>query len=218
MKLKEQARLANDKLKNYDGIDPVKARELQKAQEDAAAAAQEAERKRLLETGQFEAVKKQMVDQHTSEITKRDEAVKAANDALAAAQATISELTVGTAFSNSKYIADELHLTPRKVRALYGSHAAFEDGKVVVYDKPAGAKDRAPLVDAKGDPLAFDAAIAKLVEADEDRDSMKKSKMKPGSGSTTTTATTTTAANEPAATEGGLSKIQAALRAQAAKK
>jgi hypothetical protein len=88
----------------------------------------------------------------------------------------------------------------------------------VVYDKPAGAKDRAPLVDAKGDPLPFDAAIAKLVDADEDRDSMKKSKMKPGSGSTTTTATTTTAANEPAATEGGLSKIQAALRAQQAAK
>jgi hypothetical protein len=88
MKLKEQAKLANDKLKAYDGIDPVKARELQKAQEDAAVAAQEAERKRLLEeAGQFDAVKKQMVDQHTSEITKRDEAVKAANDALAAAQA-----------------------------------------------------------------------------------------------------------------------------------
>jgi hypothetical protein len=217
MKLKDAAKKANDKLQAYEGIDAEKARKLLADAQAAEVAAQEAERKRLEEAGNFDAVKKQMVEQHTAQLSEKDTALKQAQDDLAAAHGTIAELTVGAAFSNSKYLADEFASTPRKARQLYGSQFEYVDGKIVGYDKPAGEKDRAPLVDAKGEPLSFEAAIAKIVDSDPDKDTLKKSKMKPGAASSTANATGTQqvtnsgTSNDPSS---GLTKIQQALRAQ----
>lgn len=98
---------------------------------------------------------------------------------------SISELTVGSAFAQSQFIRDELALTPSKTRVVYGNHFEFVDGKVVAFDKPAGAANRTPLVDAQGEPLAFEAALKKIVDADPDRDQLLRSKMKQGAASTT---------------------------------
>jgi hypothetical protein len=54
---------------------------------------------------------------------------------------------------------------------------------VVAYDKPAGATDRTVLVDGSGNPLSFDKAIERIVDADPDRDTLRKSKMRAGAGS-----------------------------------
>ena len=96
-----------------------------------------------------------------------------------------------------------------KARVLYGTHFEFKDGAIVAYDKPAGSAERNILVDAKGDPLSFEAAIKKIVEADPDKDQLLKSKIKPGAGSKTTSKAAAPAEKLEQPT--GVSRISAAI-------
>lgn len=202
-KLKE-AKSEIEKLKGqlsrFDGIDPDQVRAL--LDEKKAA-----EQKKLEEKGQWDELKKQMNEAHAAELSKKDQAVADLQSKLDAANAQIQELTVGNAFSGSKFIADELVLTPAKARVVYGDHFDVEDGQVVAYDKPKGASNRTMLVDGKGDPLGFEDAIKKIVEADPDRDNLIRSSMKKGAGSKGQDVT-------PPKTEPelkGVSRIEAAL-------
>jgi hypothetical protein len=78
-----------------------------------------------------------------------------------------------------------LTLTPSKTRALYGSYFAVEGSKIVGYDKPAGAADRTPLVDAGGKPLSFDDALKRIIDMDPEKDTITAKKLVPGAGSKT---------------------------------
>ena len=71
------------------------------------------------------------------------------------------------------------------MRSFFGPHFEYDGEQVVAYDKPAGQKGRVVLMDAKGDPLPFETALRKLVDADEDRDTILTSKTKTGAGSKT---------------------------------
>lgn len=191
------------KLKEFEGIDPAAVRSL--LAEKQAREAEELEKK-----GQWDALKKQMADQHAVEKTELNTKLSEKDARLAALEAKVADLTVGSAFAQSAFIKDELSLTPSKTRVVYGAHFEYNDeGKVVGYDKPKGAADRVVLVDASGEALSFDAALRKLVEADPDRDQLLRSKMKAGAGSKTN------AKGAPAntSTEGltGKNRIAAAL-------
>lgn len=166
------------KLKEFEGIDPVEVKKL-------LAERKTAEQRKLEEAGQWDALKKQMNDAHQTELTAKEQAIAAERAAKEAAQNKIAELTVGNSFGTSAFIRDEMALTVSKARIVYGSHFEFDGERVVGYDKPAGAKDRVQLVDGKGDPLPFEQALKKLVEADPDRDQLLKSKKQPGAGSRT---------------------------------
>lgn len=207
MEKKKQIKELNDKLKSFDGIDPVKVRELLKAQDDAAKAAEEAERKRLADAGDFERLKAMMVEAHQKELADAKAAAEANRSALESALAQIQDLTVGQSFSQSEFVSKELVLTPAKARVVYGNHFDVEDGKVVAYDKPKGAAERTKLVDGQGQPLAFEAALKKLVESDPEKDALIKSKLAPGAGSKTDNAKTDP--KQPEAT--GVSRIAQAL-------
>ncbi|MCY1309996.1 hypothetical protein D9M70_601460 [compost metagenome] len=74
-------------------------------------------------------------------------------------------------------------MTPSKARVIYGQHFDLVDGKVVGYDKPRGAANRTALVDSLGEPVQFEEALRKIVEADPDKDHLLKAKVKPGAGS-----------------------------------
>ena len=75
-------------------------------------------------------------------------------------------------------------MTPAKARVIYGSHFEVgEDGNVVGYDKPAGQKERAVLVDGEGKPLPFEAAIERILRADPEADALLRSEAKQGAGS-----------------------------------
>lgn len=169
---------ATARLAEFDGLDAKELRELVKAKKDAEIAQLEAK-------GQWDALKAQMVEQHNAELKAREDKVSAAEQRNAELAGQIAELTVGNAFGTSKFIAEELTLSVAKARRVYGGHFEFQNGQVVAFDKPAGAKERHVLVDAKGEPLGFDAALAKLVDADPDKDSLMKSKLKAGAGSNT---------------------------------
>lgn len=185
MKLKEksknlQTELAQAKaaLENFNGIDPVKARALVAAQE-------EAERKSAEARGEYDRLVQQMAARHTEDKTRLESLLQDERASKQTLSQQIAELTVGAAFSTSKTM-EGLNLTPAKARIIYGSHFEFLDGKVVGYDKPTGTSERTLLVNSAGEALAFDEALDKLVDADPDREHLRKSKAKQGAGSTTT--------------------------------
>ena len=168
-----------EQLKAFEGLDPQKMRELQKEQE-------EAERKASEDRGEYDRLVKQMGERHAEEKQRLQNDLETIRNQGATLQQQIADLTVGSAFGNSRFVADELTLTPTKSRVIYGCHFEFKDGAVVGYDKPAGASERTLLVDAQGDALSFDEALRKLVEADPDREQLLRTKAKPGAGSVTT--------------------------------
>ncbi|KVQ35797.1 DUF6651 domain-containing protein [Burkholderia cepacia] len=203
----EELARVNARLAEFDGLDAKELRELVKQRKDAETAQLEAK-------GAWDALKSQMVEQHGAELRARDEKLSAAEQRTRDLEAQIAELSVGNAFGNSKFINEELTLSPAKARRVYGAHFEFQDGAVVAFDKPAGAKDRAVLVDSKGEPLSFEAAIAKLVDIDPDKDSLRKSKLRTGVGSSTGGKQTPHAEPEASKVTTGRSKIAAGLAAR----
>jgi len=173
----KKAAEALEQLKKFEGIDPDKVRELLRREAEAERQAAEAK-------GDFERVKAMMVEEHEREKKALQERIAQLEAETGSFRSTINELTIGNSFATSSYIRDSLTLTPTKARALYASHFELQDGRVVGYDKPAGAKDRTMLVGADGNPLSFDAAMKKIIEADPDKDTLIKAKVTPGSGST----------------------------------
>jgi len=177
--LEGQLAQVSDKLKLFDGIDLEKVRGMLAEQEAL-------ETKRLEAKGDFDRLTKQMGERHAADKTSMQLQLEAATSASTSLQQQIAELTVGGAFASSGFVQEGLTLTPAKARVIYGSHFEFKDGKVVGYDKPAGASDRTVLVNAAGTALGFEEAMQKIVDADPDRDELLRSKMKPGAGSSTT--------------------------------
>lgn len=200
----------NEKVKSFEGIDLEKVRTMLTEQE-------EAERKRLESKGDYDRLVKQMGERHSSEKSLIERQLEESNKVAGTLKQQIADLTIGSAFSSSKFVQEDLTLTPSKARVIYGSHFEFKDGKVVGYDKPTGASDRTVLVDSVGDSLSFEAAMLKIVEADADRDQLIRSKMKPGAGSTTTPKGSKNVSTPPAHTS-SVDRIAAGLKALAKSK
>lgn len=196
------------KLAQFDGIDPEAVKALLNEKKLA-------EQRDLEAKGNWDALKKQMNDAHQAELTAREALLNQTKEQNSTLQAQIAELTVGNAFGQSKFIHEEIVLTPSKTRQVYGSHFEFDGEQVVAYDKPAGAKARTMLVDGKGDPLGFEAAMRKLIEIDPDRDQLLKSKAKAGAGSRTESRSPTPPASKDISSK---DKIAAGLKAFNAKK
>lgn len=199
---KDELDKVSRQLAKFDGIDLDKVKDLLKAQKDA-------ETQALEDKGQWDSLKSQMVDQHNADMKELKEAAAELNKQLTGKDSVIKKLTVGHAFDSSTFISEKLTLTPSKARIIFGSHFDNEGDKVIAYDKPSGDASRVQLVDGKGDPLAFDAAIQKIVDADSDRDTIVKSGKKPGSGSSTDNGKP----NKSKPTLHGSDKIAAALNA-----
>lgn len=194
-----------DKLKAFDGVNLDEVKTLlaeRKEREDA----------KLAEKGEWDRLKQSMAEQHAKDIEKLKAELGAPvaelSDKLSKREREIHELTIGRSFSESNFIREDLTLTASKARIIYGSHFELKDGKVTAYDKPVGTEDRTPLVDANGEPLKFDAALAKLVELDPDRDNLLKSKIRAGSGSENDADAKN---KEKDKHKSGISRIQAAL-------
>lgn len=184
MKRKEKERSLSDQLAQYGDIDPARARQLLEAEQAAENARREAEQAELERRGEFDAVKKQMIEAHQHELAQRDEQFSALESENAALKAQLVEMTVGASFSGSSFLREKVLMTPAKARVIYGSHFEVgEDGSVVGYDKPAGQKERAVLVDGEGKPLPFESAIERILRADPEADALMRSEAKQGAGS-----------------------------------
>ncbi|GDH88016.1 DUF6651 domain-containing protein [Escherichia coli] len=184
MKRKEKERTLADQLAQYGDIDPARARQLLEAEQAAENTRREAEQAELERRGEFDAVKKQMIEAHQAELAQRDERYAALESENASLKSQLVEMTVGASFSNSAFLRDKVLMTPAKARVIYGSHFEVgDDGSVVGYDKPAGHKDRAVLVDGEGNTLSFESAIERIVRADPEADAVMRSEAKQGAGS-----------------------------------
>ncbi|MDX5412766.1 MAG: hypothetical protein LPK02_06940 [Rhodobacterales bacterium] len=169
--------------KQIEGVDLEEYRQIKAQQAEAAEAAKKAEEDRLIKEGEFEKVKEQMLSQHNQALDAVKSQLTAKDEELAKAHKIIEELTIGSGFSASKFIAEATVFTPTKARRLYGDHFEVEDGKVVAYDKPRGVDGRTRLVDAAGNPVDFDAAMKRIIEADPEKDDILVADIKPGSNS-----------------------------------
>lgn len=175
------ASAATEALKAYEGVDVAKYRDLIKKEREAETAAAEAR-------GDFEAVKKAMAEEHQKTTKTLEGRIADLEGKLSQKDQVIDTLTVGNDFGTSAFIRESLTLTPTKARQLYGDHFEVKDGRTVAYDKPKSAANRNPLVDASGNPLVFDEAFKRIIEADPDKETMLKAKVNPGSNSKTTPA------------------------------
>jgi hypothetical protein len=170
------------KLKAFEGIDPAAIKELMAANDATKLAAKEAADKLLADAGKFDLLKTSMAEQHAKDLKVIQDKLDLAEATRTKSDTTIGDLTIGQSFNNSAFVKDELILTPAKARTVYGTHFETENGKVVAYDKPRGEANRAPLVDASGNAVDFDAAMKRLIDADPEKDSMLRSKLLVGTG------------------------------------
>jgi hypothetical protein len=175
-KAEEDAAAAKARLAEFDGVDPAEIRKL-------IAERKSAEEAQLAAKGDFETLKARMAEEHTKAMSTIQTEKQTLAEQLAAAQRQIEELAIGSQFAQSKFIGEELTLTPTKARTIYGAHFDTVDGQVVAYDKPRGAAGRTPLVDQFGNNVGFEDALRKIIDADPDKDSLLRSKMKAGAGS-----------------------------------
>lgn len=180
MKWKERAKEAENARKEleskYGDVDIEAARE-------AIRQAEEAENKELERKGEYDRLLKKQREAAEAKIEAERKAREEKEGQVSQLMERINELTVGNSFANSKYIQENLALTPNKTKALYATHFEIEDGNLVAYDAPKGAANRTPIVDASGEPVPFDDALAAIINADPDKDYLIKSNQKPGAGS-----------------------------------
>lgn len=188
-------------LKAFEGIDPEAVRKILSEQKNA-------EEAQLLAKGDFERLKARMAEEHGKETTTLRAELAELKASLGKASGAINELSIGTQFGQSKFIAEDMTLTASKAKIVYASHFDLEDGKVVGYDKPRGDAKRTALVDQYGNAVGFDEAMRKIVEADPEKEDLLRSKVKPGAGSDSKKTTPVI----PGAATDSMSKISAGLK------
>lgn len=205
---KAEADRLKAELAKFDGIDPAVA----KANADKLAAAEvaqrEAEKAKATAEGNFEKLREIQNEEHQAALKAANEAKEAAEKRATDVLTQLNNERVKTAFGNSKFLADETILSPSKAQRLFVDHVEFENGQVVVYDAPKDAAKRAKIMDAKGNPLDFDTAIKKVVEADPDKDTLLKSKVKPGANSKTDAAKPTIEQDRHSKLSAGIAKLR----------
>lgn len=204
---KAEADAARAALAAYGGVDPERVREL-------VAAAEAADRAEAERRGEYDRILAQVREQSETQLAAAAAQTAEAQERLAEAQRRIDELTLGRAFGDSKFLRENTLLSPSKARRLYEEHFDTVDGDLVAYDKPRGAKNRTPLVDARGDHLSFEAAIEKIVKADPDFETIGRAKIRSGANSAPSDGSP---APEPKAALKGAGLIAAALAKKKAK-
>ena len=154
---------------------------------DMVEAKKAAETKKAEEKGEWDKLKAQMAEEHAKATQSFKTEIETLKQKLEAENKKISELTVGAAFANSKYLTEKTILTPTKAHIIYGEcFDIAEDGSIKAYDKPRGTSGRTELVDQMGNGLGFEAAIEKIVSADPEHESILRARGGKGSGSGTT--------------------------------
>lgn len=186
MKRKEKEKSLTATIEQYGGVDPERVKAMVEAELQAENDRKTREQAELERRGEFDSVKKQMVEAHQTELSTERERSAALEGELGKLRGQILEMTVGTAFAGSTFLRENALMTPNKARVVYGNHFdVSEEGQVVGYDKPAGAKDRAVLVDGSGNALGFEQAIERILRTDPEADALLRSKARPGAGSKT---------------------------------
>lgn len=204
----DQFKAVSDSVSALGGLDAVK--KLVAEKQAAEEKAKEEEKKKLEERGEWEKLKASMAEEHHKALDVLQKQIDELKNGLNTRDHEINELTIGSAFNNSRFIADATVLTPSKMRALYGSFFEYENGEVVGYNKPRGAQGRTAFVDQFGNHVGFEESIKKIVDADPDKDTIIRARGKQGSNSNNQYSGTDEKKTIP---NGGVNRILAGLKA-----
>ena len=177
----EAARLATlEKIAKAFGVKPEEV-------ESHIAKLEADEEKKLAAAGDFEKLKERLIEQHQAALkATKDELNGKLGDTtkkLSEAQKQIRTLMVTNQFANSKFLQENILLTPAKAERLFGDHFKVEEGEGGILVTNAYTSDGKPLLDKDGKKLPFDEALKEIVDADPDRDTLYRAKGKGGAGS-----------------------------------
>lgn len=177
------------KLGDFGDATPEEIKELRdlkrraaEAEKKASDEAKKAEEERLRKEGDFEALKRRMAEEHERDMQAAVERAKELESTVGTLSKQISDMALNTSFAASRFISEEMVLTPTMARKVFAEHFEVEGGQVVAYDAPRGSDKRSKIVDARGNAMGFDEAMKRIVEASPERDMLLKAKQKPGSG------------------------------------
>lgn len=156
---------AEVKLKAFDDLDPIAAREaLEKVSKLNA--------KQLVDSGQVDAA----ILARTKPL---EEKLTAAEQRAQKAEASFFSEKVGGSFARSKYIAEKLALPAETVQKIFGDQFRVEDGVIKAKDFD-GNEIFSPT--KNGEPADFEQSIAFLVAQYPHKDSLLKADNRTGSG------------------------------------
>ena len=174
-----------------------------------------AEVEQLRRNGEFDTLRDRMTSEHQRELDalKADLTAKLeeANTALTSANSEIHRLLVTNSFAGSRFINDELTLTPGMAEKVFGEHFKVEvadDGRRTLASYNMAGQ---PIVDAKGHAKSFDDALREIIAGSSDADRLFRNKANPGAGSSTEDSGSK---EPPKAAPRGVAAISAGLNAQ----
>lgn len=172
-------------------------------------ARKEQERKDLEKRGEYDRILEQVRQEQERERTSLSEQIDALRQQLNERDSKIEEMTIGRSFSESAFIREKSRIPASIARKEFGTHVDLVEGQIVVFDKPRGAAERTPIVDANGSYKSFEEAIAQLYSSHPDSKDLLKVQGKPGSGSSTVDTGKKPEQQKPQAT--GVNRIAQAL-------
>lgn len=155
------------KMKDFEGLDPKKARE-------ALEIASKIDAKQLIDAGKVDELKNQITQQFTTQITEKDKAYQEL-------QGKYDNMIVNNVFANSEFIRNSIAVPRDMFEATFRNNFRVENGEVVVYGKDGNrllSKEKA------GEYATPDEALRILVDSHPQKDIILKADVGNGSGNT----------------------------------
>ena len=164
---REAKEAAEAKLKAFDGIENAE------AAKKALETVKNLDDKKLIDAGEAEKVKAEVVKQYELKLAEKDAEITKAQNALH------SEV-IGGAFARSQFILDKMAIPADMVQAYFGKHFTYENGKVIAKDALGNQifSRKVP-----GEAADFDEAIEQIVSNYPQKEYILKASGNSGSGS-----------------------------------
>lgn len=153
------------KFKDFEGIDPKKARE-------ALELVGKLDAKQLIDAGKVDEVKNQITSQFTTQMAEKDKAYAELNS-------KYENMIVNNVFANSEFIRNNIAVPRDMFEATFRNNFKVEDGQVTAYDRDGNrlySKERA------GEYATPEEALKILAESHSQRDVILKADTGSGSG------------------------------------
>lgn len=163
---REGKELAEGKLKNFDGIDAIKAKE-------AFEMLSKIDQKKLIDAGEVDRVKASIEETYKGQIAEANATAEAANK-------RADDTTIDNVFANSKYINDKVAVPRDMLKATFGTRFGVENGKVIVFD--ADGKTKLLSKAKQGEYADFDEGLEMIVNGYAAKDAILKGGNHSGGG------------------------------------
>lgn len=162
---RERAEAAEAKLKDFDGLDPEKAREAIQKMKDV-------DTSKMINKGELDKVKDQLKTEYEKKLSEKEAALNELDT-------KFNNNVLKTAFASSKYISDNVAIPNEMIMATFGANFQIKDGVPVPIGKngdPIYSSDR------MGEVASFDEALAHFINEYPEKDSILKAPDQRGTG------------------------------------